>query len=154
MVAAFAAIRARASDLALRAQVLVNPCADLTSTTFDYASMTEHGNSPTLDLTRLELFRRLAVPAGTDSRAVSPLYADDLSGLPPALVVVPTLDPVADHGRAYAERLREAGTPVLLTEHPRAGHAFLSMPGLVPAARTARREILAFLRRHLHHAAS
>jgi acetyl esterase len=67
---------------------------------------------------------------------------------------VPTLDPVADHGRAYAERLREAGTPVLLTEHPRAGHAFLSMPGLVPAARTARREILAFLRRHLHHAAS
>jgi acetyl esterase len=150
MVAALAAIRARHSDLALRAQVLVNPCADLTSTAFDYASMTEHANSPTLNLTRLELFRRLAVPEGTDPRAVSPLYADDLSGLPPALVVVPILDPVADHGRAYADRLREAGTPVRLTEHPRAGHAFLSMPGLVPAARPARREILAFLGDHLH----
>lgn len=150
MVAALAAIRARQADLPLRAQVLVNPCADLTSTAFDYPSMTEHANTPTLTVTRLELFRRLAVPDGTDPRAVSPLHADDLSGLPPALVLVPALDPVADHGRAYAERLRQAGTPVRLTEHPRAGHAFLNMPGLVPAARPARREILAFLRGHLH----
>lgn len=150
MVAALAAIRARKAELPLQAQVLVNPCADLTSTAFDYVSMTEHANSPTLTVTRLELFRRLAVPEGTDPRAVSPLYADDLSGLPPALVVVPALDPVADHGRAYAERLREAGTPVRLTEYPRAGHAFLNMPGLVPAARPARGEILAFLRGHLH----
>ncbi|MGH3376204.1 MAG: alpha/beta hydrolase [Actinoallomurus sp.] len=154
MVAALAAIRARDSGLALRAQVLVNPCADLTSTAFDYPSMTEYADTPTLKLTRLELFRRLAVPEGTDPRAVSPLYADDLTGLPPALVVVPTLDPVADHGRAYADRLREAGTLVRLTEHPRVGHAFLNMPGLVPAARTARREILAFLRGHLHPATS
>jgi acetyl esterase len=150
MVAALAAIRARNADLLLRAQVLVNPCTDLTSTGFDYPSMTEHADNPTLDLARWELFRRLAVPEGTDPRAVSPLYADDLSGLAPALVVVPALDPVADHGRAYADRLREAGTPVRLTEHPRAVHAFLSMPGLVPAARHARREILAFLRHHLH----
>ena len=150
MVAAFAAIRARKYDLALRAQVLVNPCSDLTSTAFDYPSMTEHATSPTLNLTRLEVFRRLAVPDGTDPRAMSPLYADDVSGLPPALVVVPTLDPVADHGRAYANRLREAGTPVRLTEYPRAGHAFLNMPGLVRAAPTARREILAFLRSHLY----
>lgn len=153
-VAALAAIRARNSDLLLRAQVLVNPCADLTSTAFDYASMTEHANSPTLKLTRLELLRRLAVPEGTDPRAVSPLYADDLSGLAPALVVVPTLDPVADHGRAYADKLCEAATPVQLTEHPRAGHGFLAMPGLVPAARPARREILAFLRGHLYPATS
>jgi len=154
MVTALAAIRARESDLQLRAQVLVNPMADLTSTAFDYASMTEHANSPTLNTTRLKLFRRLAVPEGTDPRALSPLYADDLSGLAPALVVVPALDPLADHGRAYADRLREAGTPVQLTEHQRAGHAFISMPGLVPAARPARREILAFLRGHLQPATS
>jgi acetyl esterase len=53
---------------------------------------------------------------------------------------------VADHGRRYAERLREAGTPAWLTEHPGATHAFLSMPGVVPQARTARADIAEFLR--------
>jgi acetyl esterase len=149
VVTALAAIRARDSGLMLRAQVLVNPCVDLTSTAFDYASMSEYATSPTLTVTQMELFRRLAVPQGTDPRAVSPLYADDLSRLAPALVVVPTFDPVADHGRAYAERLREAGTPARLTEHPGATHAFLSMPGVVPQARPARTEIAEFLRGRL-----
>jgi acetyl esterase len=149
LIAALAAIRARESGRLLRAQVLVNPCVDLSETALDYDSMTQYANSPTLTVPRLELFRRLAVPDGTDARAVSPLYADDLSGLPPALVVVPELDPVADHGRAYAARLREAGTPVQLQEHPGAGHAFLSMPGLVPQARAARVQIADFLRSRL-----
>jgi acetyl esterase len=61
-------------------------------------------------------------------------------------VVVPTHDPVADHGRRYAERLAAAGTPARLTEYPGAGHAFLSTPGLVPQAEAARAEILEFLR--------
>ncbi|MFI6713221.1 alpha/beta hydrolase [Nonomuraea sp. NPDC050478] len=146
MVAALAAIRARESGLVLRAQVLVNPAVDLTSTMFDHASITRHAHSPTLSLPQLRLLHRFAVPPGTDPRALSPLYADDLGGLAPALVVVPTLDPLADHGRAYAERLRAAGTPVRLTEHPGATHAFLSMPGVVPQAKAARAEIAGFLR--------
>ena len=55
------------SGLTLRAQVLVNPCVDLTSTALDYPSMTEHAHSPTLTVTQMELFRRLAVPDGTDA---------------------------------------------------------------------------------------
>ncbi|MFD1938536.1 MULTISPECIES: alpha/beta hydrolase [Nonomuraea] len=146
MITAMAAIRAKESGLLLRAQVLVNPAVDLTSTAFDHASITQYADSPTLTLTQMRLLQRLAVPPGTDPRAVSPLYADDLSGLAPALVVVPTLDPLADHGRGYAERLRAAGTPARLTEHPGATHAFLSMPGVVPQAKAARAEIVEFLR--------
>jgi acetyl esterase len=148
-IAALTAIRARNASLPLRAQVLVNPCIDLTSTAFDYPSMREHATSPTLTVTQMEFFRRLAVPDGSDARAVSPLYADDLSDLAPALVVVPTLDPVADHGRTYAIRLRAAGTPADLTEHPGAPHAFLSMPGIVRQARAAREEVIGFLRERL-----
>lgn len=59
--------------------------------------------------------------------------------LPPAPVVVPTHDPLAGHGRRYAERLREAGTSVRLAEHPEAPHAFPSLPGVVPQAEAARR---------------
>ena len=149
VITALAAIKARESGLELRAQVLINACVDLTSTVYDYASMTRYADSLTLTRAQMELFLRLAVPEGTDPRPLSPLYADDLGALAPALVVVPTLDPMADHGRSYAQRLQKAGTPARLTEYPGATHAFLSMPGVVPQARPARAEILGFLQRHL-----
>lgn len=145
LISALAAIRARDAGLDLRAQVLVNPAVDVTGTMLEYPSVTQYPRTPTLAVPQLRLFQRFAVPPGTDPRALSPLYADDLSGLAPALIVVPTHDPAADHGRRYAERLRAAGTPVRLSEYPEAGHAFLSMPGVMPQAEAARTEILAFL---------
>ncbi|BCJ41029.1 alpha/beta hydrolase [Actinoplanes ianthinogenes] len=148
-IAGTAALRARDAGLALRAQVLVNPCTDLTATAFDYPSMREHADSPGLSLGVMRFLQRMAVPDGADPRAVSPLHAWDVARLAPALVVVPTVDPLADQGRAYAERLRVAGTPVRLTEHPGATHAFVSMPGVVPQARAAREEIAGFLRERL-----
>lgn len=129
--------------------MLVNPCVDLTPAALDHDSMTEYFDTPTLNLPRLTLFRRLAAPDGTQARAVSPLYAENHGRLAPALGVVPTLDPAADHGRTYAERLRAAGTPVRLSEHPRAGHAFLDMTRLVPQAKVARTRIAEFPRDRL-----
>ncbi len=149
LITALSAIRAKASGLTLRAQVLVNPACDLAGSFDDYPSISRYADSPTLNLPRLHLFRRLAVPQGSDPRAVSPLYAGDLGGLAPALVVVPTLDPLADQGRRYAERLRESGTPARLSEYPEATHAFITMPGLVPQAKPAHREVTEFLRDRL-----
>ncbi|SFB41208.1 alpha/beta hydrolase fold [Amycolatopsis marina] len=59
------------------------------------------------------------------------------------------MDPLADHGRRYAERLRESGTPARLREHHGATHGFLSTPGVVPQARAARAEITGYLRDRL-----
>ncbi|WP_225101857.1 alpha/beta hydrolase [Streptomyces sp. CoH27] len=146
LISALTAIRAREAGLELRAQVLVNPAVDVTETMFEYPSIAEYAYSPTRALPQLRLFQRLAVPPGAGAVAVSPLYADELSGLAPALVVVPTRDAVADHGRRYAERLREAGTSVRLSEYPGAKHAFLTLPGVEPQAEAAQAEILAFLR--------
>lgn len=145
LVAALAAIRARDTGLRLRAQVLVNPVVDLTKSMFDHPSVREFAQSPTLTLAQMTLFSRLAAPPGVDARAMSPLLADDLSDLAPALVVVPVHDPAADHGRAYAAQLASAGTQVALAEHPGATHAFLSMPGVVPQAKAARSQIVEFL---------
>ncbi|MET8543428.1 alpha/beta hydrolase [Kitasatospora sp. NPDC004799] len=144
LIGALAAIRAREAGLPIAAQVLVNPAVDVTASMFDHPSMAEYGPA-TGALPTLELFRRLAAVSGVDARALSPLSADDLAGLAPALVVVPTHDALADHGRRYAERLRAAGVAVRLTEYPGAPHAFLSMPGLVPQAAAARTEIIGFL---------
>ncbi|WP_254896678.1 alpha/beta hydrolase [Amycolatopsis sp. Hca4] len=146
LISALAAIRAREAGLPLRAQVLVNPATDATDAMFGHPSVTEHAETPTLTVPVLRLFQRLAVPPGTDARALSPLHASSVSGLAPALVVVPTHDPLADHGRRYAERLAAAGTPVRLSEYAGAGHAFLSLPGLVPQAEPAAAEITGFLR--------
>lgn len=147
LICAMTALRAREAGLRLRAQVLVNPAADVTETVLDYHSATEHAKTPTLALPVLQLVRRLAAPAGGgDARAVSPIYADDLGGLPPALVVVPTDDPIADHGRRYAERLQAAGTPTRLSEYAATGHGFLSLPGVVEQAGPARTEITDYLR--------
>ncbi len=149
LISALAALRAREAGPRLTSQVLVNPAVDVTETMLDHPSIAEHAHTPTLTVPQLRLFQRLAVPPGTDPRTLSPLYADTLSGLAPALVVVPTHDPIADHGRRYTERLRAAGTPARLAEYPGAGHAFLSLPGVVPQAEAARREVLAFLRASL-----
>lgn len=150
LISALAAIRARRAGLPLRAQVLVNPAVDVTPAALGHESMSRFAHTPTLTMPQLRFFQRLAVPDGSDPRVLSPLHAGDLNGLAPALVVVPTHDPLADHGRRYADRLQAAGTPARLSEYPEAGHAFLSMPGVAPQAAPARAEILEFLREALH----
>ncbi|WP_405902844.1 alpha/beta hydrolase [Streptomyces sp. NBC_00656] len=146
LISALSAIRARESGLGLMAQVLVNPAVDVTGTMYEHASMAAHGYGAGPTVAQLRLLQRLALPPGTDARTLSPLYAEELGGLAPALVVVPTQDAVADHGRRYAERLHAAGTTVRLTAYPEAVHAFLSLPGVQPQAVPARAEILGFLR--------
>ncbi|MER7455480.1 alpha/beta hydrolase [Micromonospora sp. NPDC126480] len=148
-IAALVALRARKDGPPIRAQVLIYPGTDWTETVLEYPSIEENADNPTLSLSRLRAARKLSLPPTLDPRTVSPVKFDNLADLPPALVVTAGLDPVADHGRRYVERLREDGTDARLSCYPRATHTFLSTPGLVPAARPARREILAFLRERL-----
>ena len=68
-----------------------------------------------------------------DSR-VSPLRAENFIGLPPAFIMNAGLDPLCDEGRAYADKLREAGVPVTYRCHDRMVHGFLTMGGLIPDA--------------------
>jgi acetyl esterase len=65
----------------------------------------------------------------------APGLAPDLSGLPPAIVLTAEYDPVRDQGRAYVERLRDAGVPVQHTEYPGVLHGWVNMFGVIDAGR-------------------
>lgn len=66
---------------------------------------------------------------------VSPLHCDDLSGLPPALVMTAEYDPLQDDGSAYVARLREANVPVEHHHLPGLVHASFAFTRLLPLAR-------------------
>ena len=54
----------------------------------------------------------------------SPALAEDLSGLPPAYMMVGTLDPFRDETITYAQRMLQAGVPVELHVIPGGPHGF------------------------------
>ncbi|GAB2676159.1 alpha/beta hydrolase [Nocardia goodfellowii] len=148
-LAALTAISAQDLGIPVRAQVLINPQVDWTEQVFRYPSFTENADAPTATPGNCRAVQRFALPAGFDARSMSPLYRENLSGLAPACIVAAGLDTLEDQSPAYADRLRAAGVEVTLTRYPEATHAFLSMPRLVPAARTARADILGYLRNHV-----
>ncbi|MFD1145521.1 alpha/beta hydrolase [Saccharothrix hoggarensis] len=133
---------------ALAAQVLVYPNTDHRG---DTESMRANDDPAAFNRRSVAWYwgHYLASPDdGRDPRA-SPLLAEDLTGLPPALVITAEHDPLRDEGERYAERLRAAGVPVIATRYAGVAHGFFAMSGVVDAAREARAEVAAFLRTHL-----
>ncbi|MDP1026453.1 alpha/beta hydrolase [Sphingomonas sp. KR1UV-12] len=63
----------------------------------------------------------------------SPMRAD-LTGMPAAVIVVASLDPLRDQGRAYAARLIEAGVQVTYREAVGTIHGFATLRRAVPSA--------------------
>lgn len=80
---------------------------------------------------------------------VSPLRADDLSGLAPALVVTAGFDPLRDEGRHYADAMRDAGTPVDYREYGSVVHAFANFFPLGGASAAATADFISAMRAHL-----
>ncbi len=83
-----------------------------------------------------------AAQAGEQRPLLAPLRAPSLAGAPPAYLLAAGFDPLLDEGRAYAERLREAGVPVVYDLRPTLSHAFVNLAGAVPEARRALRDAI------------
>ena len=128
-------------------QLLIYPVVDLFS--MDTASYRDHGEGYLLTAAGMFYYRNHYLPNREDGKNpyASPLLENDLRGLPPATVVIPRLDILADEGTAYAERLKEAGVPVTCLTYDQMIHAFLNCLGEVEMARKAVSEMGALLKK-------
>lgn len=77
----------------------------------------------------------------------SPLQAQDLSNLPPAMVITAEYDPLRDEGEIYADRLREAGNQVTAKRYHGMIHGFVSFSGMVDQGKQAIEDAAAGLRK-------
>ncbi len=121
----------------LALQVLVYPVTDLAVFPIDpvagaESSMVRNGEGYVLTLDTMEYFvdNYAPDPAIRIDPDASPLRAESLAGLPPALVITAEYDPLCDEGEAYAARLADAGVPVVATRYDGATHMFLQMSTL------------------------
>lgn len=133
-LAAVVALRARNEGFQMPVhQLLVYP---VTNYAFDTESYQVYADAVPLSKALMMWFRDLYLPnpeAGADPYA-SPLRADDLSGLPPATVILAQIDPLQSEGMAYAQRLMDAGVPTTVEVFEGTTHEFFGMGPFVPQA--------------------
>jgi acetyl esterase/lipase len=125
-------------------QLLIYPMVDMIG---DYPSEDENEFAPILGKADLHVHEVYCL-GGDSARAdpyASPLFGKH-EGLPPALIQTAEHDPLRDQGPAYAAALEAAGVPAQVRNYVDAVHGYISVPGIVPAARQALADAAAALR--------
>ncbi|MDM5333921.1 alpha/beta hydrolase [Ureibacillus composti] len=116
------------NEIELAYQLLIYPV-----TNHSYETVSYRDNADGYLLTKDSMIwfwdHYLRDPQDGENPYASPLKAEDLSGLPPALVITAEFDPLRDEGEAYAQRLKEAGVSVEETRYNGMIHGFFWMPG-------------------------
>jgi acetyl esterase len=116
-------------------QLLLYPCLDLS------ASLPSHRKLAEGYLLTAPLYawyrNNYLNGAHTDDPRLSPLFVEDVSGLPPTLVLYAGFDPLRDEAAAYTMKLTLAGVPVETLYFADMIHGFLTMGGVIPAAQAA-----------------
>ncbi|WP_329014406.1 alpha/beta hydrolase [Streptomyces sp. NBC_00690] len=136
-------------DVPLRLQVLFYPVTDAA---FNTSSYHQFATGYFLRRDAMQWFwdQYTNDPAHRNQITASPLRAstEQLTGLPPALVITAEADVLRDEGEAYARRLRQAGVAVTAVRYQGVIHDFVMLNALhdTQAARAAVAQATAVLR--------
>ncbi|MDP1027000.1 alpha/beta hydrolase [Sphingomonas sp. KR1UV-12] len=128
-------------------QLLVHPPTDLRmqQPSFDEVSLPGLSRSFLADC-----IGAYAGAASLDDARLSPLRADDLSGLPPAIVITVENDPLRDDGEQYGLALARAGNDVRMQRLPGLPHGFMFLPATQPKVAAAFRLLGSRVARYFH----
>jgi acetyl esterase len=129
---------------AILGQILIYPALDATLST---ASIDKLGKGYFLTSAKIRWYRDHYCGHESNKKHpyLSPMFAEDLKGLPPALIITAEYDPLKEEGEIYAKRMVESGNEVEFREYKGMVHAFFSMPKLVRAARELEDQIREFI---------
>jgi len=118
----------------LRYQVLLYPVTDAPS--MESPSYREREVGYSLGRAFMEWFWEQYTTPGLDldDPYLCPLRAQNLAGLPPALILTAEFDPLRDEGRRYAERLRDAGVDVEYRNVENQMHGFMMQTAVIDRA--------------------
>jgi acetyl esterase len=128
-------------------QMLIYPATDSSKQSASRVAFAE-GYFLTKDL--MDWFWKAYVPTSTDlaDLRLSPLLAKDFKGLPPAFVLTAGYDPLRDEGRAYADRLIDAGIKTTYVNYPGTIHGFFSLTRFLSQGLKANDEAAAVMSAH------
>lgn len=146
-LAAVVALMARdAGGPGLCFQLLVYPVADYAFDTPSYSTWAE--GAGILTAKGMTWFRDHYLSRREDRLdwRAAPLRAEDLSGLPPALVITAECDVLHDEGVLYAEALARAGVRVEHRDYPGMMHGFFSFAPVIDDGAAAQEFAAARLR--------
>src|SRR5262245_639142 len=148
LAAVVSQLAAAAGDPVPTCQVLIYPALDFAMDTPSHREL-EHAHI--IPRERVVWYAEQYVPGEIDRNdpRASPLRARDVAGQPPAMVVTAGFDPLRDEGRAYADRLRDAGVDVVYREYAGQIHAFVSLTKAIPQGLACPRELADYLRQRL-----
>jgi len=142
-LAAVMALKAREEGgPALCGQVLIYPAVDLTAPMLPAPDGKFYILSP--ETRKFFNGAYLREPTHASLPYVSPALADDLRGLPPALIITAEYDPLCAQGEALAARLKQMGIETELKRYDGAIHGFATFP--VPMRDQALRQIADWLK--------
>jgi acetyl esterase len=121
-------------------QLLFYPVTDSALDTPSYKEFSSDGN--VLSRADMEWFWNSYLGPDTEKTNpyVSPLRAKNLAGLPPALIMTASHDPLRDEGERFAQRLISAGTKVTCTRYEGVTHGFISFADAVDKGKDGHRQ--------------
>lgn len=123
------ALRDRPAAVPVIAQLPIYPAADLET---DYPSFDQFADGYLLTRATMHWFDE---HYGADvSHARGNPMRGEVAGLPPALVLTASLDPLRDQGRAFAAALAQAGVPVAFREAVGNIHGFITLRKAIPSS--------------------
>ncbi len=101
-----------------------------------------YGENYFLTTDSIDWFAEQYLPDKEDGKNayISPLLAEDLTNLPPGLIITAELDPLRDEGEAYGDRLQKAGVAVKVSRYPGTIHGFINLAGMLTLGQQALKE--------------